>query len=120
MGPIHRLAELLSGNAAAAGPDLAVTWEHAISPPQATLDGVKFGKYFQDAPVINVPGRQYAVLPPDRLQCLSYFVHSHVYTLLIPVLGIVREPSIWSFITSPPSLKRRPDRAVVRAGGRAV
>jgi hypothetical protein len=35
------------------------------------------------------------------------------------VLDIVREPSIWSFIASPPSLKRplQPDRAGVLAGG---
>ena len=31
---------------------------------------------------------------PIRLQRLSSFYHSHSYTLLIPALGIVREPSI--------------------------
>ena len=43
---------------------------------------------------------------PGVTQCLSYFKYSHSSTLLIPVVGIVREPSMWSCITSPPSLKR--------------
>ena len=33
---------------------------------------------------------------PIRLQCLSYFKHSHRYTLSIPVVGIVREPFIYT------------------------
>ena len=33
---------------------------------------------------------------------------SHSDTLLIPVVGIVREPYYWSIITSPPSLKKDP------------
>ena len=50
---------------------------------------------------------------PIRPQCASYVLHSHRYTLLILVLGIVSEPSIWNFIASAPSLKRplQPDRA---------
>ena len=30
----------------------------------------------------------------------------------MPVLGIVREPTVWSVITSLPSLKDQPDEAV--------
>ena len=36
----------------------------------------------------------------------SVLDHSHSYTLFIPVLGIVREPTVWCCITSPPSLKK--------------
>ena len=40
--------------------------------------------------------------PPDPVPVLEhFFVYSHSYTLLI-----LREPSIWSFITSAPSLTR--------------
>ena len=48
---------------------------------------------------------------PIWLQYWSYFLYSHRYTHLIPVLGIVREPGVWRFITSPPSLKDQPGRA---------
>ena len=36
----------------------------------------------------------------------KYVDHSHMHALLIHVVGIVIEPSIQSFITSTPSLKR--------------
>ena len=55
--------------------------------------------------LVPVPRR----LPPDLAPVLhgAILKHSHTYTLLIPVVGIVREPSIGSFITSLPSLNRR-------------
>ena len=48
-------------------------------------------------------------------QCLSYFQHSHGYTLLIPVMVIVREPSIWSCITSLHRLRQK-DRSAGSGG----
>ena len=54
-------------------------------------------------------------LHPIQLQCLSYFLYSRSYTLLIPVVGIVIEPNVWRFMTSPPSLKRPAgsDRSII-------
>ena len=43
--------------------------------------------------------------PPDLAPVLERFlVFPYIYTPFN--LGIVREPSMWSFITAPPSLKR--------------
>ena len=43
--------------------------------------------------------------PPQVLEDLFGF-HSTSYHIWIPVVGVVREPSTWSFITSALSLKR--------------
>ena len=43
--------------------------------------------------------------PLDPRNVLELFYYSHV-TLLIPGVSIVSEPSMWNFMTSPPSPKR--------------
>ena len=46
-------------------------------------------------------GTEWARFLSIRPQCLSYCEHSHSYTLLIPVVGIVRAPSTWARFLPP-------------------